>query len=304
MLPESFFIVNYALTIAFTVIAIAISSITVIITLTHRSCRNFTNLLTCNTCVGVSCYFLVRFSTTILALRDDWASYQPACIFRAYTSLAFCAVFSYSYMFHALSRFFCVVCVKYRFLSTWRSHWILILINWMIALIIPIVPYFYPKGFDLEVESRSCIVNPKILTVAVYSVLGVFITPLNLMLMIYSHIFFHIRRSTRRVMTVPATTNLPNSKREFKLMMRVLIQAGLLAFGGLLYLIVVIWHVIDPDTLPDSLYLLSVSIISIFSSIMIFTAFLMNKKMKKILLDFCFKRTTPMAFERSLNFTR
>lgn len=307
MLPDWFFVVNCAVIIVFSIIAIGLCSITVLITVFHRTCRNFTNLLTCNTCISVTFYFIFRVSTSILSLRRDWEHYQPACIFRAYAALALCAVFCYSYTIHALSRFFCVICNHYRFLSTWCAHWILIVINWTIGILIAIRPFFYHHGFELEVESHSCIVTPKAPAISFYVVVTVFVTPLSLMIAIYTYIIWRIHQSSRRVMIAGSTEHVSghhgspsvvNCKREVKLMKRLLVQAGLLASGGFLYLILIIWHEADPQTLPIPLYLLSVSVISIFTACMVIASFLMNKKVKDIAFGYCFKPRNPMAFER------
>jgi hypothetical protein len=227
MLSDLFFTINYGLTIGFAIVGLTLCLLTIIIVITHRECYNFTNVLTCNTCVSVALYFIFRIVDSIYGLRSDWQYHQPACIFRAYCSLAFCTALCYSYSIQAISRLFFVVFYKHKFLLTWRTHWILIIVNWLVSIIIPIRPLFYQNGFELEIESRNCIVTPKIVSISMYVVVTIFIIPLNIVTIIYGVILHYVRQSTRRVATVrpyvitsTAQVKPPasNAKRELKLM--------------------------------------------------------------------------------------
>lgn len=124
-----FFPVNYWLTIASAIIGLTLCLLIIMIVLTHRECHNFTNVLTCNTCVVVVLYFIFQIVTSIFALRQYWQYHQPACVFRAYCSLALCATLCYSYSIQAISRLFFAIFYKHRFLLTWRTHWLLIIVN-------------------------------------------------------------------------------------------------------------------------------------------------------------------------------
>ncbi|CAF0733165.1 unnamed protein product [Rotaria sordida] len=202
MLSDPFFIVNYSLAIVFSIVGLSLCLLTIVITITHRQCHNFTNVLSCNTCTAVTLYFIFRILTCIYGLRQDWQFHQPACIFRAYCSLALCAALCYSYSIQATSRLFFAVFYKHKYLLTWRTHWIMIIVNWIISFIISIQPFFYQHGFELEIESRSCVVTPKIVSISMYTLVIIFIIPLIVVTIFGGIIVYYVRQSSRRIAAV------------------------------------------------------------------------------------------------------
>jgi len=250
--------------------------------------------------VAIALYFIFRIVESIYALREDWQYYQPACVFRAYCKLGLCAALCYSYSIQAVSRLFFAVFYKHKFLLTWRTHWILILINWVISIVIPIEPLLHQNGFELEIESRNCVVSPKIVSVSMYVVVIVFIIPLNIVTIIYGVIIHHVRQSTRRIATGALNVILstaqgkspgPNGKRELKTMQNMTVQTTIISFGGILYLILVIWHATQQQSPPESFYLLALELISIFTVFMMIALFLMNKTVKRIVFGYIFRNS-------------
>jgi hypothetical protein len=295
MLSDLFFIINYSVTITASVISLTLCFLIIITVITHRQCRDVANLLTCNTCVAIGLYFIARIITAIFALPGDWKYHQPACAFRGYCSLALCAAFCYSYSIQAISRLFFAVFYKHRYLLTFRTHWILIIINWLISIIISILPFFVQNGFEFEQESRSCVVTPSIPSVAFYTVITVFIIPLNTVTIVHGIIFRRVQQSGRRVThfvstgTTAATSGnitASNAKRELILMQKMSTQSGIITCGGILYLILVIWNATQEQSPPESFYLLSINLISIFTAIMMIAIFFMNKKIKDIVVGY------------------
>lgn len=310
MLSDLFFSINYWCGIVSAIIGLTLCLLTIIIVITHRECHNFTNVLTCNTCLVVTLYFIFHIIASIYALRQDWQYYQPVCIFRAYCSLALCAILCYSYSIQAISRLFFAIFYKYRFLLTWRTHWFLIIANWIIGIAISIVPFFYENGFQLEIESRSCMVTTKIVSISMYVVITIFLIPLSIVTIIYGIILHHVHQSTRRVMAIAPNaitnitnvgTSIPNGKRELKLMQNLSTQTTIISFGGTLYLILVIWYAIQPSP-PESFYLLAVNLICIATTLMMIALFLMNKTVKKIAFGFIYSQ--PLNQREQYTMTR
>ena len=63
--------------------------------------------------------------------------------------------------------------------------------------------------------------------------------------------------------------NVPNSKRELKLMKNIVILIGIMTCAGIPYLILIIWNLLDVEiSPPESFYLISMIIISIVCSIL------------------------------------
>ncbi len=308
MLSVLFFTINFWLTIVSTIVGLILCLLTIFIVITHRECRNFTNVLTCNTCVAVTLYFIYRIIDSIYGLRQDWQYHQPACVFRAYCALTLCAALCYSFSIQAISRLFFAVFYKHKYLLTWRTHWILIIVNWLVSIIISSEPFFFDNGFGLEIESRICVVTPKIVSISMYVVVTVFLIPLNIVTIIYGTILHRVRQSTRRVAAVGSnvitsrsqvTAPAPNGKRELKLMQNLSVQTTIISLGGILYLILVIWHATQEHSLPESFYLLAITLISIFTAFMMIAFFLMNKVVKKIALSYII-RNAPIHTDQSM----
>jgi hypothetical protein len=176
----------------------------------------------------------------------------------------------------------------------------LILINWVISIVKPIEPLLHQNGFELEIESRNCVVSPKIVSVSMYVVVIVFIIPLNIVTIIYDVIIHHIRQSTRRIATgahnvilntVQGKSPGPNGKLVLKTTQNIAVQTTIIPFGGILYLILVIWHATQQQSPPESFYLLALELISIFTVFMMIALFLMNEAVKRIVFGYIFQNS-------------
>lgn len=108
-------------------------------------------------------------------------------------------------------------------------------------------------------------------------------------------ILYHVRQSSRRVtvitITAPRQAATPNSKRELKIMQNMSLQSSIISFGGVLYLVLVIWLATQQHSPPESFYLLAINLISIFTALMMIALFLMNKAVKTIALNYIHRRS-------------
>lgn len=299
MLSNLFYIINFSFSIVCSIVALIFSLTTILIVLIHRQHYTIPNLVTCDSAVAIVLYNINNLVSTAYGFRNDWAFYQPACVFRGYCFIISCTALCYSHLIQAISRLFFTVLYKHNNLQTWRIHRNMIIINWILAFLIPIPPIFL-NGYILEEESHLCIPTTQIFSSAMYLIFSVFLLPLISMKIIYGIIFYHARQSTRRVVDFVAKTNtititshitLPNFKREMILMRNMLILVVILTFGGTPYVIVVFWHFIQPEHLPESLYLLIINSITFFAALMMIALFYMNREVKnatvKYLRKFC-----------------
>lgn len=290
MLTEMFYITNFSISILISMVGIIVSVSMISIVATHRPLRTVTNLLTCNTSVIVLGYFINILIPSVYGFREDWASKQPLCIFRAYCSLASCACLCYSCALQAIGRFFLTVFYKHKFLVTYRVQVCLIVSNWTLGVVLSIPPIFFEGGFVYEKEARLCVPTTHRFLTSMYGVTIAFIIPLNIAAIVYSAIFYHARRSSRRVVAFVSDTmapRVPNAKREMKLARNMLVLLGIFGGGGILYLALVLWNVTEPvNSPPESLYLLSSNSISFFIALMMVTLFHMNKQVKDTALGY------------------
>jgi hypothetical protein len=253
--------------------------------------------------VAVSFYSIITLIAVVFGLSEDWILYQPACSFRAYCVLVLCAVVCYSISLQAISRLFYAVFYKYRYLLTWRTHWILIILNWFISIMVSIEPFFINDGFALVTEIRICTVSPKVFKASMYAIVIIYIISLHIVEIAYSVILYHVRQSTRRVTAFVPTVNTGNItnankaafniKRDLKLIRNILIQTNILVLGGTPYLILVIWNAIQRQSPPESLYFLSINSIAICNVLMVIYTFFMNKNIRNTALKY-FCRHRPV----------
>ena len=289
MISDLFYTINFAFGIAITLVGLIFGFLTISIVIINRQCCTISNLLICNVTAGFILYFIVNFIGCTCGLRSDWFHHQPACAFRGYVFMVSCIVICYSYLAQAISRLFFAVLFKYQFLLTWRTHWFIIIVSWLISIALPILPLFYNHGYVLEEESRYCILTTKIFSTSMYVMTTGFLAPFSMVIIIYAIILYHARQSTRRVTAVATTTitnrstqnvPLPNFRREVTIMSNMLILIGIFSCGGIPYFTLVLWHhtQIPP---PESLYLLAINFISMSTSLMVIALFLVNKEVRE-----------------------
>ncbi|CAF3679621.1 unnamed protein product [Rotaria sp. Silwood1] len=274
----------------------------IVIVAVHRSCHTVTNLANCNTIVLIGAYCICSILSSIFGFHEDWALQQPGCVFQAFAFLAMPTLISYSYLAQAISRLFFTVFSKHKYLTTYRVHWCLIALNWILGILVSTVPFFFDGSFAYEKESRLCLLTSKIFSLSMYAITIGFVIPLNSSIMIYSIIFHHARRSSRRI--VPAisntiTTYIPNARREMKLAQNMIMIETFYAAAGIPLLVLILWQGIQPkNPPPEPLYLLRMNSISLFGTIMMIMLFCTNKKVKDIVLSYPYcerRRTHPVT---------
>lgn len=191
-----------------------------------------------------------------------------------------CTSLPYSHSIHAVSRLFFVVFYKHKYLLTWHTHWILIIINWFLGILLPIEPFFIPGGYIYENESRLCTCTTKKVSTAMYGITTAFLIPFTIVTIIYTTLIYRAHRSTRRV-RVNRPSIISNIGREMTLIRNMSILLSILLCGGTPYLILVLWHMFVDENPPESFYLLIINSISICTTIMMLTLFNLNKDVKK-----------------------
>jgi hypothetical protein len=142
----------------------------------------------------------------------------------------------------ARSRMFFAIFYKYKYLLSWHVHFVMIIFNWFIGFLVSAVSLVLIHGsFDLEIESRSCMLTSKVLLAAMFCARTSFIMPLSVVTVVYAIISYNVGQSSRRVMpfvsNINATIVRINAKREFKIVQHLIMQSGCLSCNGILYLI-------------------------------------------------------------------
>ena len=291
MLSNLFILISHTLSICASIISLVVSLLMIFIICKNQPLRTFNNLLLCNSCVAVICYSIVNIIESVLGFHDDWILNAPFCSLRGFCLNTCIALICYSKAIHTISRFFCAVLYKHRFLLTWRTHWILIIFNWILALIICIPPFFINDGYQLEIESRRCVISSKKYWLALYITIISCLLPFNIIAMVYISIAFHVHRSTRRVWAVQLNNHQINPKtchikREISIMKQMLIQTSALLPGGPLFLILIIWNATLTHPPPEILYPLGFEMMTLAVFIVTIVHFVMSKKVKESTIEY------------------
>ena len=272
----------------------------IIIIITNHEFRNIQNLMMCNTAFASIIYSILQIISAYFGLREDSSINQPACIFRTLCYNAVCICVTTSYAMQSISRLFFAVLYKYKFLLTYRIHLYLIILNYILTIFGPIPLYLIKDGVGFEIESRLCTITTKVFSSSMWAVSIAYLIPVSTVTIVYGIIFYYTKQSSRRVIrhTIMGplvviseiqrrSCNVPNSKRELKLMKNIVILIGIMTCAGIPYLILIIWNLLDVEiSPPESFYLISMIIISIVCSIKMVILFFMNKDTKNVTIQY------------------
>lgn len=268
----------------------------IIIVLINRQCHTVTNMMMCNTAVATIIYSMLQLVSAGYALREDWFSNQPACLFRSYFYNGVCIAVLSSYAMQSISRLFFAVLYKHQNLLSWRIHCYLIIGNCLMSILGPIPLIFMRNGCGLEPESRLCMVTTKVFSASMWAVTIAYLIPVSVVTIVYAIVFYHTRQSTRRVGAF-APSKVSNAltnnhavhlKREMKLIQNILILVSILICAGIPYQTLVIWHVTQkqPPPPPEPTYLLAMITISVAFAIKMIVLFYMNKEVKNVVMKY------------------
>jgi len=295
MLPNRFYIISFSVSFFASFINILFGFIIITTVVINRKCRTVANMMMCNTAAATTIYASNQILIATYGIREDWFQNQPACGFRSYLHSGFCVTVCVSYAAQSISRLFFSIFHKHKYLRTWRIHWFLIIINYLIGILGPIPTIFIKNANVLELESRICVCTTKVFPSSMYIITIAFIVPFSIIIIIYSIIFYHARQSTRRVEasasdgrknTIIHNSFKPNLKREMKLMKNIWIVVNIFACGGSLYLILVVWHATRKQPPPEPLYLLAIVSMTVFAAAKMIALFLLNKEVKNVAVGY------------------
>ena len=280
---EIFFLVTSIIFILLIFITVVFAS-TIIITLVchwKSRCRTIANLLTCNSCVTLLYQALATMiEIAFVHLDIDAAnSHNPPTIFcriRAFLYLSSCSTITYSYLIQAISRYFITVVYRYRFLLTFRTNWILIVISWILSILIAASMFSSPSAYQYEPESRMCLLTSKAFTSSFVSMTFAFCIPLQIIVLLYALI---LRRATRQQRTSSTLVAL-RLRRNLKVFQNILIFVSIMTLGGTPFFLSVVINRIH--RIPWPWYSLSILFISLSCALESVALFFTNFQVKRL----------------------
>ncbi len=215
----------------FAVICILISiAIIILVWQTKPRLHTVNHLLICNTCAALILFSMAHINNYVFLIFIPWETSDLGCRWRAYVTYVGMAGTSYSYMIQAISRFFfSVLRVKYRWLTTFKIHYILIFIQWILVFII-ISPTVITKDIHF-IQYMICFVPSTRLLHIIYAVVVYYIIPVLIIIIIYIYIYYCIRRKKSNATTVG--NSLLSQKRDLEVLRNIIILISICLSGGL-----------------------------------------------------------------------
>ncbi|UJR19573.1 hypothetical protein I4U23_022708 [Adineta vaga] len=167
----------------------------------------------------------VAISTFILILDTS----DISCRFRAYFAYSGVAGVIYPYLIQAILRFFfSVLPTKYRQLTSFKTHYILIVCQWIVVFSVT-SPSILTNDINFVPHAFCWVPEYRTIHLA-YTAFAYYILPVTLIVVIYIYIYVQIRKA--RVNATVATQN--SQKRDLELLCRILILLSIYLTGGVL----------------------------------------------------------------------
>ncbi|CAF1012708.1 unnamed protein product [Adineta ricciae] len=268
-------------------IGLIFSLLLIVIIIFHRKSHTVTNLLLCELCFTALCFYALHFTGCYYGTRQNWSENQPLCTLRAYLLNVTITSASYSFFIQSISRLFFTRFYNNRTWLTWRTHWILIVVKYLVSFLIAIVPFFYENGFGLVEGDRMCMITMKTKAIPFYTLAMSSMLPTIGVISIYSIILHEIRLVAAKVSpNIDKTPSYRNAKRNLKILQQLLILLSILACGATPYLILCFWNLNSSQRPPDELYFISLNFVVLSATIMLTVSVFMNKKVKDSLNNF------------------
>jgi hypothetical protein len=265
---------------------IVLFTLTVLITIIlnwRQQCHSVVNLLMCNSCASLftlAITYSIQTPSFIQQIYFD--APQPSSLFcKISASLATFStgVVAHSCIVQAVSRFFITILYKHKYLVTYRTHWIVIIISWVTNVIIAASMFISPLAYQYDPESHFCTLTAhNFLSSILVSILFVAVTVIILLILygiIFHHTLYHTRINPHSASTLRARRN----KRVFE---NILFSVSVHAVGGIPYIICIIMN--RTSQAPWPLYSIAVLCLSYTSAIHAVFLLLINDQVKQILV--------------------
>jgi hypothetical protein len=218
------------LSAGFGLIAIIISLIIIIIIERSRPhLHTIRHLLMCNTCIASIVYCLVQTNNYTFLIFLPWESSDTGCRWRGYFGYMSIAASIYSYLVQAVSRlFYSISSKRYAWLTTFKTHYILITIQWSLVLLVPL-----PAIITEDIYFRPgylCWVPIQRTLHIVYTVFAYYFVSIVLIVSIYIYIYRRVKNARQNTGTALSVTN---NKRDLEVLRNILLLLMTYITGGI-----------------------------------------------------------------------
>ena len=142
MPSEIFFTTSLAINGLLQIFNLVMSLSLIVPILLHRPLRTISNLCVANSAASIFHFGLFSLCQMFLGLWLAESQPPTLCQFLAYMTFTGANTICYSYLVTAISQYFFNVLHRYNYLLKFNVHCFIILINWIICLLLPLILYF------------------------------------------------------------------------------------------------------------------------------------------------------------------
>jgi hypothetical protein len=259
-------------------VAVIIACMILVLVVRTKRLHTVTHLLICNTSISSIFYCIVQCVNYIFLLFIPWETNDLPCRWRGFFGYMAVAAVVFSYLSQAISRLFIsILSAKYRWAISFKTHIILILIQWIIVSVIPspslLTEHIYYRPYTL------CWVPKEYTLHIIYTVVAYYLIPAVLIFVIYIYIYIRIKHRRHSVFVM---TTSRRSNRDLEVLCNIMILFAIYTLGAM----------------PTILYLLTN--IHLFYEIgIIFVSFTVaTEKMFTLILDRDMRNMIKLYFRR------
>lgn len=279
-----------ALSTGFGLISVILS--TMIIIVIRRSkprLHTVRHLLICNTSIASIVYCSVQTANYIILIFFPWITSDESCRLRGYFGYVSLSVATYSYLVQAISRlFFSVFATKYPVLVTFKLHYCLILLHWIVIVIIPL-----PALITHDIYFRPgllCWVPMKHIIHVGYTMFAFYLVPISSVIIIYIFIYRRVKKATKRAELIRSNVN---DRRDLEVLRNIAILLAIYLAGGTPTLIFLI-------TSNDILYLAGIVTFTLAVMIEKLCTVLLDRELRIVVKHRMYSKNRVMPFENSI----
>jgi hypothetical protein len=185
------------LSLACIMVAVIISCVTLALVILIKRLHTVTHLLICNGSIATIFYCTVHSINYIFLAFIPWEIGDFSCRWRGYFGYMTVVAIVYSFLAQAISRFFVsILSITYRWATSFKTHIILIFIQWIIVILIPL-----PALLTEDIYYRPlalCWVPPVGYPLHLaYIIIAYCVIPAILIFIIYIYIYLRVDNNRR-----------------------------------------------------------------------------------------------------------
>lgn len=263
------------------------TAIVIIVSRSKARLHTVRHLLMCNTCISSIIYCTVQTANYIILILFPMLTSDVFCRWRGYFGYMSISGVAYSYFVQSVSRlFFSKYSTKYPWLLTFKTHYYLILIDWIIVIIIPL-----PSVITNDIYFRPgllCWVPMKSKIHLGYTLLAYYFLPIGSVIIIYIYIYKRIKTLGKRTELVRAV----NDKRDLEVFRNIMVLLGIYITGGIPTSIFVISNI-------DFFYLAGIVTFSLAVAIEKMCTVLLDRDLRLVVLNMVSKKNQVTPFNNT-----